>query len=64
MSMDKHPLEGEEEFEEEEISIGVSEDNLVCLEGKGWGIELSPQQARELADALRDAATDAEEPVG
>jgi hypothetical protein len=59
-----HSHEGEEAAEEfEEITIDITEDGMVWLHGSEWGIELSPQEARELADALRDAAADAEEPV-
>jgi hypothetical protein len=47
----------------EEISVDVTEDNLVWLHGADWELVLSPQEARLLADALRDAAADAEEPT-
>jgi hypothetical protein len=55
---------GEPEDEDvEEITVGVTEDDLVLIEGAGWDLVLSPQEARDLADALRDAAEDAETPA-
>jgi hypothetical protein len=50
-------LEGEDV---EQINIDVPEDDLIHVHGKGWGIYLSPGEARLLAEALRDAADDAE----
>ena len=46
----------------EEISLYV-EDGYVNLQGEGWELCLSPTEARTLAQALQDAATDAEQPV-
>lgn len=50
----------EEDFEE--LTVESTEDGTVLLQGTDWGIELSPEGARELAQALLDAASDAEEP--
>ena len=46
----------------EEISIFVTDANTVWVQGSDWEIELTPQQAREMADALREVATEAEQP--
>ena len=54
--------EGEEE-EWEEITIDVTEDNMVMVRATGWELTLSPDEARGLAQALNDAAEDAEMPV-
>jgi hypothetical protein len=57
-------LEDEEldDDESEEISIFVTDANTVWVQGSDWEIELTPQQAREMADALREVATEAEQP--
>jgi len=44
----------------EEISVHVTDDDLVALEGPDWDLLLSADEARQLADALRDAAAEAE----
>ncbi len=50
--------EGEEESQE--IYIEVSEDGFVLLTDGEWTIELDPEEARALAQALTEAANDAE----
>jgi hypothetical protein len=57
------PANGATEADEEMEEIGIYvEDGLVYVQGTDWEIELSPEEARELANALTDAATDAEKP--
>jgi hypothetical protein len=53
--------EADEEFEE--ITVDITEDNMVWLHGEEWEIVLAPEEARELAAALREAADDAEGPT-
>lgn len=48
----------------EEISVDITEDNLVWIHGEGWELVLAPEEARELGEALIDAADDAEAPEG
>lgn len=56
--------EGAGETEEiEEIAVEITEDNLVWVHGADWELFLSPIEARELGEALRDAADDAEQPT-
>jgi hypothetical protein len=50
----------EVEEEGEEIYIEVSEDGLVLLQHGDWAIELDPDEARALAQALSEAADEAE----
>lgn len=52
----------EEEEDFEELTVESTEEGTVLLQGTDWGIELSAEGARELAQALLDAATDAETP--
>jgi hypothetical protein len=54
-----HSHDGMEE-EGEEIYIEVSEDGLVLLQHGDWAIELDPEEARALAQALSEAADEAE----
>ena len=57
------PANGAADADEEMEEIGIYvEDGLVYVQGTDWEIELSPQEARDLASALTDAATDAEKP--
>ena len=51
-----------EEEDVEEISVDITEDNMVWLHGTDWELVLTPGEARELGDALREAADDAETP--
>lgn len=46
----------------EEISVDVSEDGHVWVQGREWQMELDPAEARQLAEALIEAAADAETP--
>lgn len=48
------------EDETDEISVDITEDNLVWLHSEDWELLLSPGEARLLAEALKDAADDAE----
>ncbi len=70
MAMEKESPRAAAELEEEElddeaeeISIWVSDASTVWVQGSDWEIELTPQQAREMADALREVATEAEQPA-
>jgi hypothetical protein len=58
--IDGVPEEEEEEFEE--ITVDVTEENMVWVHGTDWELMLEPQDARALAEALIDAAKDAEIP--
>jgi hypothetical protein len=49
--------------EVEEITVDITEEGMVWLHGEEWELVLSPGEARQLGDALRDAADDAEAPV-
>lgn len=52
-----------EELEEDEvISVEITEENLVLVHGEEWELLLSPEEARELGQALLEAAADAESP--
>ncbi len=66
MTMDagNTPLDSDTPDEEdvEEISVDITEDNMVWLHGTDWELVLTPGEARELGDALREAADDAETP--
>jgi len=53
----------EEEDEVEEINVDITEDNMVWIHGEDWELVLAPAEARELGEALIDAADDAEEPA-
>lgn len=53
---------GDPEEDVEEISVDITEDNMVWLHGTEWELVLTPGEARELGDALREAADDAEAP--
>lgn len=48
----------DEEFEE--IGVDITEDNMVWIHGEEWELVLSPAEARELAQAITEAAADAE----
>ncbi len=48
----------DEEFEE--IGVDITEDNMVWIHGEDWELVLSPTEARELAQAIQEAAADAE----
>ena len=48
----------DEEFEE--IGVDITEDNMVWIHGEEWELVLSPTEARELAQAITEAAADAE----
>ena len=52
----------EPEEDVEEISVDITEDNMVWLHGTDWELVLTPGEARELGDALREAADDADTP--
>ncbi len=56
---------GEEAAEEdvEELSIEIDEDGYIWLRGTDWELALAPAEARELGQALIDAADDAEGPT-
>jgi len=54
--------EEDEEGEVEEIGI-VAEDGIVYVYGSDWQLDLAPEEARELGQALLDAADDAEGPA-
>jgi len=55
------PVEDEEE--EMEIVVEVTEDQQVALTAGEWGVVLSVEEARLLGEALMDAADDAENGV-
>ena len=46
--------------EVEEIEVDITEENLVWLHGTDWEVVLTPIEARQLGQALLDAAADAE----
>lgn len=46
--------------EEIEVSIDVTEENLIWLHTPEWEIYLAPEEARMVGQALMDAAEDAE----
>lgn len=48
----------DDEFEE--IGVDITEDNMVWIHGEEWELVLSPAEARELAQAITEAAADAE----
>ena len=52
------PIEDEEE--EMEIVVEVTDDQQVQLTAGEWGVVLSVEEARLLGEALMDAADDAE----
>jgi hypothetical protein len=49
--------------EVEEITVDITDDGMVWLHGEDWELFLAPEEARQLGEALRDAADDAEAPV-
>ena len=51
-----------EEEEYEEISVEITEDGLISLSGPEWQLELSPAEARDLAEALVELADEIENP--
>jgi hypothetical protein len=51
-----------EDDEVEEINVDITEDNMVWIHGEDWELVLAPAEARELGEALIDAADDAETP--
>ena len=55
------PVEDEEE--EMEIVVEVTDDQQVQLTAGEWGVVLSVEEARLLGEALMDAADDAENGV-
>jgi hypothetical protein len=55
------PIEDEEE--EMEIVVEVTDDQQVALTAGEWGVVLSVEEARLLGEALMDAADDAENGV-
>ena len=57
-----HDVNGEEFGEIEEIHIDPTDDGNVLLQTQDWDLLLSPEEARELGQALIDAAKDAEKP--
>ena len=52
------PAEAEED--DQEVYIDVSDEGLVVLLSGDWELAFDPQDARALADALREAADEAE----
>ena len=52
----------DDEMEFEEISVEITDDNFVWVHGSDWEIFLAPDEARDLAAALKEAADDAENP--
>ncbi len=59
-----NPSEPEsEEDEYEEINIDVTEEGEVWVHGEDWELKFSPEEARQLGQALLDAADDAENPT-
>ncbi len=50
----------EHDDEMEEISVEITDENTILVYGSDWEIELSPDESRLLAQALIDAAADAE----
>ena len=57
-----NPGDEQEEEEVEEINVDITEDGMVWIHGEGWELVLAPGEARELGEALIDAADDAESP--
>jgi hypothetical protein len=55
------PIEDEEE--EMEIVVEVTDDQQIALTAGEWGVVLSVEEARLLGEALMDAADDAENGV-
>jgi hypothetical protein len=55
------PIEDEEE--EMEIVVEITDDQQVQLTAGEWGVVLSVEEARLLGEALMDAADDAENGV-
>jgi hypothetical protein len=55
------PIEDEEE--EMEIVVEVTDDQQIALTAGEWGVVLSLEEARLLGEALMDAADDAENGV-
>ena len=53
-------VEEVDDGEEMEIVVEVTEDQQVSLAAGEWGVLLSVEEARELGEALIDAADDAE----
>jgi hypothetical protein len=53
----------QDDEEIEEINVDITEDNHVWIHGSGWELILAPSEARELGEALIDAADDAEGPT-
>jgi hypothetical protein len=49
-----------EEYEEDELSLGLTEDGMILLEGSDWEVELTPEAARELGAALLELSDEAE----
>ena len=54
------PRNGDTE-ETSETHVDATEDGHVWLQIEDWELELSPEEARQLGQALIDAAADAEE---
>ena len=52
----------EEEEEFDEFIVGITEEGDVSIEGPGCDLLLSPEEARELGQALIDTANEAEKP--
>ena len=46
--------------EYEEINVDITEEGEVWIHGDEWELVLSPEEARQLGQALIDAASDAE----
>jgi len=55
------PIEDDEE--EMEIVVEVTDDQQIALSAGEWGVVLSVEEARLLGEALMDAADDAESGV-
>lgn len=50
----------DQEDEYEEINVDITENGEVWIHGDEWELVLSPDEARQLGQALIDAASDAE----
>ncbi len=62
MPANNAPSNGQEpDADVEEISVDITEDNMVWVHTEEWELVLSPEEARLLAEALQDAADEAEE---
>lgn len=49
--------------EYEEINVDITDKGEVWVHGEDWELILSPEEARQLGQALTDAAADAENPT-